>query len=1130
MKTMTQNRICNPLRVALRPLARAIALAAGLAVGSVQALTTSQTFDLGTSPASTNFPSTGIDSLLVWIAKGSLPTGSILRSVTATDLKLETQLGNSWASNLGVFLDPTPETPGGPGGILKIGEDNIYGGATNELVWGAAANNDGPVTISRSDADWAGPIDLSTVAVMLGNGYAANTAYSGTITVVYDVPQVAAIESFGPGAVVGELVGNAASIAWTVPSGTGVTALAPTFTLSSGTCDRDNGGPTTYDFTNPVVYTVTDGATVNTYTVTVTIANKVVWDVDGGGAWDTSTANWLPLPSGPVTTFANGNEVIFDKTAGGTITIAPGISPLSTTVNAASGTYAFSGQPIATGSLTKSGGGTLQLNVSPTNLSSIAVNGGTLFLFAAESGFSPNGVPFTIPNVTVESGATLKGWRARAAGGTLTLNGGRYWEDNGWNDGGWNGPVNLAADSFFGLNGTCYNQTIAGQISGPGGFTFSTTNGAVLTLTASNSYMGPTIVMGGTVKCDNVNALGGGALSISSGGAKVNLNYSGTRNIAGLTLGGVEQTSGTHGSVASGAAHPNDTYFTPGSTGTVTVPPSSSKNMLTFSFGALGAATIGDTTITLEVPFGTDRTALAPTYTVSPGATGSPVPGTALNFTGPQIYTVTAENLSTKQYTVTVSEAILPDIFTWANAVSGNWSIAANWTNEESIVAAPLAGGRQSYTLNFTTPGTYTATNNLSAGFQLNQLNLSAAVSLAGNGLAFVSNGPTLPTINQNSGSAVAIPNSLDLGANTTFGGSGGGQVTLTGLISGAGSLTKNGTGTLRIDNVNNSFVGGTIINSGTLRGDIDAKAGTGPITLNGGTLFMWRFKPTNALTVNGGAITSENGFNQNLLAGPVTLNTTLPVFAPFQLTFSNTISGVGGLTKTGGGLMILSNTCTSTYSGPTTVTAGTLRIDRTEAVSGSSALSISGTGKVNLNYVGTKTVTSLTLGGVEQNTPGTYGSVASGANVQLDTFFTTGSTGTVTIGGGSDYDTWLGEFTFALGADTTSTGDPDGDGMTNQEEYAFGLNPTLGSSANPIVAQLDRVTGNFQYTRRATPATTGLTYTVLTSTTLTGWASGGATETGFTTSGNIQTVTVNVTAPPVGGKLFVRVEALPTP
>jgi len=185
----------------------------------------------------------------------------------------------------------------------------------------------------------------------------------------------------------------------------------------------------------------------------------------------------------------------------------------------------------------------------------------------------------------------------------------------------------------------------------------------------------------------------------------------------------------------------------------------------------------------------------------------------------------------------------------------------------------------------------------------------------------------------------------------------------------------------------------------------------------------------------------------------------------------------------------------------------------------------------MNLNYTGTKIIDSLSLGGVPQTTPGTYGSVASGADFQSDTYFTAGSLGTVTIAGsGSDYDSWLSEFTFAEGADTTPTGDPDGDGVTNEEEYAFGLNPTLASSVNPIVSPLDPATGNFQYTRRATPATTGITYTVLTSTTLGAWATGGASETGFTTNGNIQTVTVNVTTPPVDGKLFVRVAATPSP
>jgi len=85
-------------------------------------------------------------------------------------------------------------------------------------------------------------------------------------------------------------------------------------------------------------------------------------------------------------------------------------------------------------------------------------------------------------------------------------------------------------------------------------------------------------------------------------------------------------------------------------------------------------------------------------------------------------------------------------------------------------------------------------------------------------------------------------------------------------------------------------------------------------------------------------------------------------------------------------------------------------------------------------------------------------------------------------------------------------------------------------TAAIPITAQLDPVTGNFQYTRRATPADTKLTYTVLTSSNLVDWATDGATETGFTTAGRIQTVTVHVTATPGGGKLFVRVNAAPAP
>jgi hypothetical protein len=87
-----------------------------------------------------------------------------------------------------------------------------------------------------------------------------------------------------------------------------------------------------------------------------------------------------------------------------------------------------------------------------------------------------------------------------------------------------------------------------------------------------------------------------------------------------------------------------------------------------------------------------------------------------------------------------------------------------------------------------------------------------------------------------------------------------------------------------------------------------------------------------------------------------------------------------------------------------------------------------------------------------------------------------------LTGGSASDYTTWLGEYTFAVDADTTPTGDADGDGLNNQQEYAFGLDPTSGSSVSPITQQLDKTSGTFKYTRRKT---SGLTYIYQWSTTL---------------------------------------------
>ena len=128
---------------------------------------------------------------------------------------------------------------------------------------------------------------------------------------------------------------------------------------------------------------------------------------------------------------------------------------------------------------------------------------------------------------------------------------------------------------------------------------------------------------------------------------------------------------------------------------TVTVtkaPPSSAKDMLTFGPGAI----ITGTNIAWTVPNGTDLTTLAPTYTVSPYATGAPLSGDVLDFTSPQIYTVTAENGSTKTYTVTVTHTLPPwisvniDIADRTGLIGPVGGLGTTWNQHPQIGASAL--------------------------------------------------------------------------------------------------------------------------------------------------------------------------------------------------------------------------------------------------------------------------------------------------------------------------------------------------------------------------------------------------------------------------------------------------------
>jgi PKD repeat protein len=100
---------------------------------------------------------------------------------------------------------------------------------------------------------------------------------------------------------------------------------------------------------------------------------------------------------------------------------------------------------------------------------------------------------------------------------------------------------------------------------------------------------------------------------------------------------------------------------------TVTNSASTAANITAFSVpGQTGTAVISSTdqatgTVTLIVPYGTDRTSLVPTFTVSDDATAIPLSGKARDFTYPVTFVVTAaDGTTTKTWTVTVIFAPAP--------------------------------------------------------------------------------------------------------------------------------------------------------------------------------------------------------------------------------------------------------------------------------------------------------------------------------------------------------------------------------------------------------------------------------------------------------------------------------------
>ena len=215
---------------------------------------------------------------------------------------------------------------------------------------------------------------------------------------------------------------------------------------------------------------------------------------------------------------------------------------------------------------------------------------------------------------------------------------------------------------------------------------------------------------------------------------------------------------------------------------------------------------------------------------------------------------------------------------TWKAATgTGNWSDSTNWTGDPS----PVPGGAGSTVgLNTGTGGSIAVTINGTAGNRtVGTLNFGGtsywSIQAASGGTLTMDNNGSPAQINvqgdQSSTDAIALPLILNssLAITSTYANK---TLSISGLISGAQSITKNGPGSLTLSG-SNTYSGGFTLNDGTVSAGTNSAFGTGTLSLNGGTIRNTGSNRNIANALNlGGNVTIGDSFTTFYFNGNATL------------------------------------------------------------------------------------------------------------------------------------------------------------------------------------------------------------------------------------------------------------------
>jgi len=646
------------------------------------------------------------------------------------------------------------------------------------------------------------------------------------------------------------------------------------------------------------------------------------------------------------------------------------------------------------------------------------------------------------------------------------------------------------------------STTYSGTLSGGGSLIKS--GSGTFVLSGASSYTGMTTISAGTLSlslASSPNNISSSSNVQLAGGATLNVNgLSGSSLALGAqTLTGPTSGTGTiTGSLGLGAT----TIVTPTLGATLSI-----SGSLTTTSGATykptGTPASGTTVYDLSSYTGTALAMSSPSTTVFPAISNIALNTTLLSssytyhlitgggvgnsFTGSSVDLLVSPTANGVEYLLGTGDGFGGSSFTGGGSGAG-WGNGGGSTVETTAATSTVnyfvGGGSTAAAIQLRTPttsGPFTFTgNSLTLGFG-GELLLKGSGNYTTTVNNLILDGGYINQGGVGSANPTVAGNITLAGTSTLYNNAATGGMTVAAPISGPGGLivlTNAQTFNLTPTS-SNTYSGPTFVGANEADGNSILQAGgSGAFSPNSAVVIAAPSSSTSQLELNGfsqsiGSLSSANNAgtaqvtNNSNTAATLTVgnDNTSTTFAGAISDTTGSNTGALSLTKVGAGTLTLSNP--NSYTGGTTINAGTLRVNNSSGSSGT------GTGTVTVQsggtlggngYIGTSSTSNGTI------TVNSGGLIAAGASTSATGLLTSYSTSGVALSAGSGY-------TWKINADT-STGTAGG--ATGWDEIAtqsilLGSGTSLSSSGKFTVNITGSPSSGFGYGTQLFPIATAV-------------------------------------------------------